>query len=225
MNKLELVQRLRRKCGVTGADPTSLTGQPEDIARLIDWINEAWMDIQLQRQDWHWMREAFSVALTNGQATYTPAQCGITSFGNWAIDNFRNYVTATGTQSEIFMDYVAYESWRDTYYYGANRSVYTRPIVATITPDKQLALGPIGSDAYTVTGSYYKLATEMATDSATPSLPEQFHMAIVYRAMMFYGAFEAAQEVYSEGDAEFKKMMSRITLNQLPDMDFGGALA
>lgn len=225
MNKLELVCRLRRECGVTGADPTSLTNQPEEINRLTDWINAAWVDIQSQREDWLWMRAPFSFATTNGQVSYTATDCGITDFGNWADDAFRNHVTASGTNSEIFMDYWSYENWRDVYYFGANRQVYARPMVICITPDKQLAMGPIAASGYTVTGGYFKLPAELDTDSATPSLPAQFHMAIVYRAMMFYGAFEAAQEVYSGGQTEFKNMMGKINMQQRHPLGFGGPLA
>lgn len=225
MNFLALVSRARRKCGVTGADPTTLVDQPEETKRLIDWVNEAWMDIQLQREDWEWMRSTFSFVTVNLQSSYTPAEAGITDFGVWALDNFRNYVTATGTRSEILMDYWPYEAWRDTYYFGANRLVASRPIVASITPDKQLALGPFGASGYTVTGSYYKVASELSANTDTPDLPAQFHMAIIYRTMMLYGAYEAAQEVYNEGEIEFKKMMGRINLNQIPMITFGRALA
>lgn len=225
MNFLALVNRSRRRAGGTGADLTSLTGQTEESNRLIDWVNEAWMDIQLRRPDWEWMRNSFSFAAVSGQGTYTPAQCGITDFGNWSLDNFRNYVTATGTSSEILMDVWGYESWRDVYQFGANRSVTARPISAAVAPDKQLCLGPYPAAAYTVTGSYYKVASELVLTTDTPALPTQFHMAIVYRVMMFYGAYEAAQEVYTLGEAEFKKMMGRIDAHELPAIGFGGALA
>ena len=50
-------------------------------------------------------------------------------------------------------------------------------------------------------------------------------MAIVYRAMMMYGAFESANEVYDRGETEFGKIMRRMADQRLPEVTFGGALA
>ncbi len=226
MNFVNLVGRLRRKCRVVGANPSTLANQPEEINRLADWINEAWMDIQLTKSDWTWMRASFSFATVNGQTAYTPAQAGIAanSFANWKRDSVRSYVTSAGVGTELAMGYRDYESWRDLYLMGANRNNFGRPMEISITPDKQLALGPLGATGYTVTGDYYTVATELVADTDTPALPSQFHMAIVYKAMTLYGASEAAQEVYQEGDSAYRRMMSRLTIDRLPEITLGGAL-
>jgi len=210
---------------VSGDNPTTLTGQPEETNRLADWVNEAWMDIQLSKPDWQWMRSSFSFATVNGQISYTSTEAGLTDFASWDRDTLRNYVTASGTNSETMLDYMDYDAWRDTYLFGANRGVYTRPNMVTITPNKSLAFGPIAASGYTIVGDYFKIPTEMVADTDTPSLPTQYHMAIVYRAMMFYGAYEAAQEVFNEGEAEFARMMARLSASRLTEVTFGGALA
>ena len=76
-----------------------------------------------------------------------------------------------------------------------------------------------------MTGDYFKVASELATDVSIPALPTQFHMAIVYRAMMYYGASEAASEIYQEGETEFKRFMRMLVKNQLTGITVGGALA
>jgi hypothetical protein len=48
---------------------------------------------------------------------------------------------------------------------------------------------------------------------------------IVYRAMMFYAGYEAAPEVYQRGELEFKRLMNRLEIDQLPDMVSGPPLA
>jgi hypothetical protein len=50
-------------------------------------------------------------------------------------------------------------------------------------------------------------------------------MAIVYRAMMSYGAYEAAAEVYQRGEAEFNRMIRRVLADRLPEISAGSALA
>lgn len=312
MNFLQLCQRAVVECGVSGYaanSPTTTVSQTGQLARVINWVNSAWVDIQSIHQDWQWMRYSCAFPTVTGQTLYTTAQCNTTDFGMWARDTYRNYanpvvtmtiaspcvatltshglsngdrvnfftsgtlptgvtqsqayyvltatantftfsqtlngapVNSSGTQngvqtmtsgntttfigmaSEIFMEYLEYESWRNLYLYGNLRYTQTRPIELTISPNKSLGLGPVPMSGYTAIGDYYKAPTELASDSETPALPTQFHMAIVYRAMMFYGAYEGAPDVYQRGELEFKKILQRMEIDRLPETLFCGPLA
>ena len=233
MNFLDLTNRLKRKCGVTGAKITSLTNQVEEINKLIDSVNEAWMDIQLAREDWLWMRASAYCPTVAGKATYAPGtdflstvtNLPLTDHANWDTDTFRNYVTATGIQSEIRTDFIEYDKWRDTYQFGANRLIQTRPIEITVTPSLSIGVGPSPAAGYTITGDYFKVASELVLAADIPAMPAQFHMAIIYRAMMFIGASEAATEVYSEGKDEWDRMRRMLILNQINAFSVGGPLA
>lgn len=225
MNFVQLVGRLKRKCRVSGVAPTTLQNvQVEEVARLVDWVNEAWMDIQLRRPDWNWMRTSAPFTTVAGQAVYPLAQIGVADFGNWDEKTFRCYDTSAGLNSEMQMDQMGYDAWRNAYYIGALRQTQSRPMVMAVAPDLSICLGPVPAVGYTVTGDYFRVATELAADADTPVLPSQFHMAIIYRAMMYYGTSEAAPEVYDEGQMEFNKMMGRIALQQLPEIELGAAL-
>ena len=226
MNYLQLVARLKRKCRVTGAAPASIeNATSEEVNRLKDWINEAWMDIQETRQDWDWMRGSCSFATVAGQAIYTPTEAGVTDFGIWTRDTWRIYTTSAGMPSEQFLIYRSYESWRNLYQFGSMRTSQTQPVDLTITPDKSIGIGPIPTAGYTVIGDYFKLPTELSLNADTPAMPSRFHMLIVYRAMMFYGVSEAAPKVYEEGKTEFNRMMSRVTENNLPELMVTGEFA
>lgn len=230
MNFLQLVQRLHRRTSSSGAVPVTLANQIEDVQRKIDWVNEAWMEIQEERNNWNWMRNSTSFPTVSGQANYTLAQIQSTgvnfsNFGNWDTDTFRNYNTSAGANSENLMSVIPYESWRDVYQFGGTRNARSRPCEFTVMPDSGIGLGPTPEVGYTITAEYFTSALEMSADTDTPSLPLQFHMAIVYKAMMFYGVSEAALEVYEEGKSLYDKMMRRVEWNQLPAMQFAGALA
>ena len=92
---------------------------------------------------------------------------------------------------------------------------YSRPIEFTITPDKSLGFGPNCATGYTVTGRYYKTPSELSATTDTPALPTLSH-AHRHRAMMLYGAFEAAQDLYAMGEQGFTQMMKILSNNQLP---------
>jgi hypothetical protein len=231
VNFLQITQRLRRKCRVSGTGPTTVVGaQVEEYARLIDWANEAWMYIQTLHPDWLWMRKSTSFTTTTLVPTYSIADIKVLTpafndFGNWQPNTFRNFVTAVGQQSEITMEHIDYEAWRNTYAFGAPRFTSTRPLEIAVGPGQSLNLGPTPITGYTISGDYFSVPTEMAIDTDTPVLPTQFHMAIVYKAMMFYGASESAAEVYQEGEAEFGKMLRSLANQQLNAALIGGALA
>ena len=223
MNYLQLVARLKRKCRVTGAAPASIENTTsEEVNRLKDWINEAWMDIQETRHDWQWMRGSCSFTTVAGQAVYTQSQSGVTDFGHWTRDTWRIYTTSVGMPSEQFLMYRDYESWRNLYQFGSMRTSQTQPVDLTITPEKSLGLGPVPTAGYTVIGDYFKAPTEMTLNADTPAIPSRFHMLIVYRAMMFYGVSEAASEVYEEGKIEFNRMMARVSESNLPELVIAG---
>lgn len=230
MNFLQLCNRLKVKARVTGSDMTAVTDQAAEFARLVLFINEAWMDLQMTRPDWKWMRNSMTFPTVAGQATYTLAQIeatgsGFSNFGNWDLETLRCYTTSVGTNDETELDWMPYDIWRNTYQMGATRTTETRPNEFTITPAHGIGLGCTPAAGYTISGDYYKVATEMEATTDTPSLPSQFHMAIVYRAMMFYGVSESAPEVYDEGKTEFDRMLSRIMLHEGVRISVCGALA
>jgi hypothetical protein len=228
MTFLQLCQRVRSECDIPGAGPVTVIGQTGELERVVNWVNAAWMDIQTAHQDWNWLRTSLTPFATVAlQTTYLPtsAPMSLTNFGSWDRDSFRVYDTAAGIGSETPLTYFPYDKWRNTYLIGALRSTPSRPDIVTVAPDNSLGFGPITAAGYSIVGDYFKLPTEMSADVDIPILPVQYHIAIVYRAMMFAGAFYAAQEVYQRGELEFNKQMRRMTNDRMPDILMGGALA
>lgn len=309
MDFLTLVNTLKIETGASGTDLVTVANQTGESRRLVNWINAAWMDIQGQNTDWQWMRQTVTFVTVTGQPTYSIAQIGLTDFGNWKRDTFRNYanpavtisigapgvvtlaahnlvagqtvtfytddalptgltagtayyvvaptsnsfsvatvaggaaIATSGTQSgthtitsnntttfaglksEIFMDYIDYESWRDGYQFGALRQTQTRPMSMTITPDKSIGVGPNPISGYTMLGDYYSVPTGMVNNTDVPAMPVQYHMVIVYRALIMYGYYESAPEAVQRGQIEFDKLMRRLLATRLSETRCGGALA
>lgn len=92
MTFLEIVNRVRQNCGISGADLSTVTGATGESLRLINWVNESWLDIQAMKPNWHWMRRSAAFPTVAGQASYTATQAGVTDFGHWSRDSFRNYL-------------------------------------------------------------------------------------------------------------------------------------
>ncbi len=120
---------------------------------------------------------------------------------------------------------MTYESFRDLYQYASMRATQAMPVVFTIDYSKNFLLGPIPDQVYVVNGLAYAQPGVLVNDIDTPTMPPQYHMAIVWRALMYYGQFEAAPEAYSHGQNEYSRLMDRLMADQQPVMQFGAPLA
>lgn len=186
----------------TGALPTGLTAGTTYYVRTIT-------------------TDTYTVSATAGGTSINTSG---TQSGTHTITS-NNTSTFIGLKSEVFMTYLDYERWRDGYEFGALRQTQSRPLIMTVTPDKSIGVGPFPISGYTILGDYFSVPTEMALDADVPSLPTQYQMAIVYRAMMFYGRYEGAPDVYSAGETEFNRLMARMMADRLPEFTYPGALA
>lgn len=223
MTLLQLCNRLIAEAGISAQPMTTTVGQTGELGRVVNWIQSAWMSIQTAQPNWRWMRKSATIITVAGQSGgYTATDADVAT---WCLDTARNYPTATGNIAEVFMDFVEYDDFRNAYLYGALRTAQSRPMVFTIEPANTLAFGPVSDGNYTVTNDYFHRALELADDATKPGMPERFHMAIVWRALMLYGGYEAASESYQRGQSEFTVLQSMLEVDQLPMIRMGGPLA
>lgn len=226
MNFLQLVNRTRVECGVSGPALVTAQNLTGEAARIASWVNAAWMDIQTVKDDWQFMLEDFNFNLITQQSVYTAAEAGVgATFANWKRDSFRCSSFGANFADEQLMNYMEYPTYRNLYKYGNMRTTYARPVVVSITPDKSLAFGAVPDRAYVIDAQYYIKPVEMSADTDEPTIPQRFHMMVVYRAMMHYAGFEAASEVYQRGEFEFNRLMKRLDVDQLPTVVSGPPLA
>lgn len=237
MNRLQLCQRLMLECGVSGT-LTSTLNQTGEFNRLVTWVDQAWSDLQTKHDDWNWMRssnvlgQGASFPTVAAQASYPLGTGGGTvgiladNFGKWDVETFRCYTTLAGTNDEMFLENIPYDSWRDAYYYGALRQVQTRPVAVAVGPNKSVCLGPPSNGLYTVTADYFVAPRIMTTDTDVPTgLPSQFHTLIVWNAMLDYSGYEAAPEVMDRAEKRRTTMLAQLEGTNMPAMEFAGALA
>lgn len=227
---LDLCQRLCLECAISGT-MTTAENQTGEFQRVAVWIQQAWSELQNERQNWTFMRSSYllrsasrpdegvSFATVTGQAVY-PLGTGAGTVGveadnfmDWIPTSFRNNTTGNGGQDEIFLDWVSYDTWRDAYAFGAQRQVQTRNVAIAVGPDNSICLGPYPINLYTLTGDYYRAPSTLVNDDDTPLyLPKQFMMAIVYKAMRdSYGGYENAADVIARGARGYRGMLRQLS--------------
>ena len=210
---------------MAGTGPDAVTSQTGELGRLVAWVAMAWNDIQMEHSNWRWMRATATVATSTGDNSYASSEFSVTNFGNWIPGTFRCYQTSIGQTDEQYLYYMDYDQWRDLYDFGANSATTGRPVHFTIGNDKSIKLGPApDATGFTIKGDYQKEPIEMTANSDEPGMPNEYHMAIVWKALMYYGAYESAPEVYQSAEKEYKRILSKLRLNQLPGMTMAGPL-
>ena len=231
MNYLQLAQRLRQECAVSGTGPTSVINQAGMAGLLVSWIDAAWMEIQGLHNNWNWMREPFAFVTTAGVGDYPPVSTTNTITGNllsdvryWHKETFRAQKPSIGVQDEQWLVEWEYQVFRDTYRF--NLQVEGRPVVFADKPNgNAVMLGSLPDDVYSITGEYQTRATHLVADADVPAMPDEYHLMIVYKAMQSYGMYEAAPEVLSRGQVQYQKLLTQLEREQLPDVYVGDPVA
>lgn len=224
MTFLELCQNLRREAGISGSGPSNVTGQTGEMDRIVNWIKQAWNEIQMLRKNWMWMRGDFTFNTTDGDDEYTPADVGIASrFGCWAYETLRIYPTSSGPAGEIELPFLDYVSFLKIYHTGSRPE--GMPVCYTIGNDLNILLGPVPDRQYTITGEYWKATQSLAANTDTPEMPADYHMLIVFRALEKYGLYESAGEVIARAKQEQRFYKRTLETNQLPKMELAEPLA
>lgn len=226
MDYLELCQRASWEGGLPGSGPDTVVGQTGQAMRVVAWVQQAWTDIQIMKAGrWRWMRHTFTFDTTADEDTYAygavtdttvSPNAVITRFNRWRIQDrvhpARIYKTAAGVGNQSRLTYIGFEAFAETYKFG-NVNAST-PTVITVNPQDKLVLAPTPNDVYTVTGEYYIGPQTLTANGDIPECPEQFHMAIVFQALIKYGYRSVATDVLARCRQELPGYMGPLMLQQ-----------
>jgi hypothetical protein len=216
MTFLELVVKYCKKAGI-GPGPGSVIGQSGAYQDAIEDIQTAYEEIQGIHPDWQYLKREVSFS-----ASVMPPV--VSNFQSWVEDSFRIYNTALGVSDEQWLFFMPWEQYRDTFYFSTSRTLTGRPNTVTIKPDQGLLVYPIADDAYTIVCDIYRSPYTFSANSDTPCFP-QYHMAIVWKALMYYGATASEPDKYAFGQEQFNKISAKLFNQQRPRLMWGPPLA
>lgn len=196
MNYLLLCQRTVRESGTISGDalPASVTGQSGRLLKVVEWVAEAWRQVQNLHDDWKWMRAEFTGTITAGAARYTPASFNLTRFSKWLCEprSVTIYDTAKGVADESELKEMSWDDWRINFGRGVQQQ--NRPRVYAISPTGEFCLGPVPDVPYTVRGEYMKSAQDLTANTDIPELPDtSLHTVIVWKALLLLAQFDEGQ--------------------------------
>jgi hypothetical protein len=216
MNFLQLAQAVKRESGLSGGGPTSINSAVGDDLRIFNWVNWAARDISLAREDWRW-RRGTAVAPSTTAAVNSYTAFGLTDFASWKAENVvykpTAYRLSDGIANEHKLMWTPYDQYRMLFMTGVQTPGPAQ--YWSISPSEEFLLGPVPDEAHLVRADYVKDFTDLIVDASVPELPTRFHMIVVWRALLEYGGFDAASEVYQRADQNYKLMWTALVQSQL----------
>jgi len=218
VNFLALAQRLHRESLRSGAGPVAISGSTKEVLRLFDWINDAWYDLQVEARDWKWMRRECDAALVIGQHAYTAASLGLTGLRKWMPPSrtrtARVYPTASASNVTEMVYWPDYDEFirRQIDVPASNGA----PQMWTISPTEEILIAPAPDAAYKLKAAYTSTPYRMVIETDAPDMPEDFHLLLVWRALMELASTDAASEVYVRAKANHDAIRSALILDQGP---------
>lgn len=229
---IQLVRDLARQSGTLagGSSLATVSGVSGRAEKLVNWIIDAWSDIQAQRQ-WLWLYAEFSNALLANTARYTAASFNLARFGRWGEDTcsirvMTLYDPAIGKSDEQGIRQIAYDVWKLRYGRGAHDA--NRPTEWAISPMGEVCFGPTPDKAYVLNGEYWKAPQVLAADGDMPEAPGQHHKIIIARALQLMAESDESIPTLQLADREYARMFSAMSNDPacLPAMSMqAGALA
>lgn len=207
MNYLQLCVRLRERVAAQGNGPPNTVGQSGVYLRIVNWINEAYGEIQRKWIDWKFRWHEGTLTTTTGLSAYAmPA-----AIAGWYKDCF--YYDGSPLPVMEWEDYrVERDSWDGV--------AAGEPQIIVIKPDLSILVLPEPAAVYNIRYEGYLAVDELSGNTDTPIIPADWHMIIVYKAMEYYGVHHEAPEIIAEGQALYRTALQSLEAGQLNGMEY-----
>lgn len=220
MNFLQIAQRVFIEGGISG-QISSVQNQSGEPLRIVTWVAGSYREILNSDQfAFNFIRKSTAVQLTAGQHTYTKAQLGLPTLGQWDTGTMRVARNAD-LSDETFLIGQRFNEFRDFWDFSTRRNVLSRPLNCTVTPETNLRIGPTPDADYWLNLQWLESPADLQDNDDIPVIPDRWQMAIVWRALRHYGMFESAPEVVMRADSAYNEIMLRMTLDQTPEIIVG----
>jgi hypothetical protein len=233
MNFLELCQMAHRYISggnqPPGTAPLSVQNQQGELYSIVKSIQEAYVDIQTEQQNWLFMMKSASILLPVGAKSISRdtirKTAGLTDYqrimpllgnGSRYISIYDGGIALSTTPSPVV--YIPYQQWRGLKDQTPIRN--GKPAYFTIMPDETIAFDATPQSVYTLNLDYRVRPYKLTVDTDEPVWDEDFHTAVAWRAVNLWGGRQTDQNKFAFAGAEYNRVMSEMRGRYLPEMVF-----
>lgn len=206
MTYLELVNFAMSRAGVREEPAATLVGSIGLVTDFKNWINDAWYEMQLEKQNPPWW---FMMSLDQTQAITASTDSYAMPAGLSTIDWRTPTIYTTAKTDETPLCYIPYDVWRLEY--DTKTYQEQRPRFITLCPDNTLKLFPVPEQAYTMRFDGVLLPAELSLDGDVPlNLQAEYHRVIAWDAVMRYAAHHEDGAALMNAQNKFRSIYDKM---------------
>jgi hypothetical protein len=200
MTYLQLCQRTWREIGMQGDGMPAVDNQSGIILDVVTWVQQAWLDIQ-NAERWNFLRNDLALTLLSGQG-----EVAVSASVMLEIDQSHGWVNGSAI------------SWAN---YGDFLSAYPLPAlgspsVATLSGDgRTVRFNALATSDLPVRLLGWKPPQLLSSNLHVPTIPDSYHMAIVWRAVILYAGREEAGILEQKAQRQYDDLIRRMMRTEL----------
>lgn len=201
MNLLELCNRVRQESGVSTPELLTAVSQQGIIAKIVAWVQQAYVDVTGMRPDWQFLWRTADATLVANQQLFSAVEIGLSD-----MEKVISFQIGTAILKPI--------SWQDFKTYGySNNGKTGKPQGYAIRPDGLIAFYPTPDQSYTVPSEYSKKVEPLLLDDDEPLIPVNYHDVIVQKALMYYASHEEDNSLYQVASLRYEDYLTKLAAN------------
>lgn len=208
MNFLEICKRVRQDSGISG-DIAAVTGQQGILAKLVTWVQEANLEIQRSKTEWSFMWRRTSASLVVGKNEYLPADLNMQPFAN-----LETLFVGTKELSEVPWAQLEHDLLSNG---GAPAG---EPCSYALSPDGYIVFNRSPLVVAVANIRYHLLPLRMTINTSVSPIPEDYHEAIVQKALQSYARHEQDDQLQRDAITAFDGLSKEMAARYLPKITF-----
>lgn len=213
MKFIDIVKRTGREAGIE-IDIASTVSAVGMSRKIVDWCADSWSEIQTMKH-WLFMKATATFTLPLAINDVTLSALPITNLKQWAMP----YLYASDVNGTYRIELVEYTDFRARTI-GVTL-VSQRPSICAMAPGYRLVFNTPPLLSTTITGDYWATAQTLVNDDDEPNMSEDWHMAIVYKALRAYAEHEESPELQRRARRMFLNIFNEMCKVELPAFGMG----
>lgn len=204
MNFLRIAQDVRMLGGVQGNGPTSVENPAGYEEALVQFVKDAWEDIQNLREDFRFMRNFWNDSTVPSQSDY----------GHDDVKSFKkNSVRIKVSEKWVYLREGDDDGLREQF---ANAEEGQPQYYSQITQGR-IRLYPTPSEIYEIGATIFSVPEILETNSQVPTFPVAYHRLIVYQALEKLAVFLSSPELYSKYQESADTLRGQMYRTEVPE--------
>jgi len=220
MTYLEICKAVRILSGAQGVGPASVV--ESDLSgyevNLVAFVDTTYVDIQSSRDNFKFMRADTQFSTVVDQESYTCTGL-LPGVGASDIKDIQS-IRIQDNGKWIYLCPLEYDEaeYRFLNTEESGKPTYFSRVPGDSNGDK-IQLYPTPDAVYPAHIEYYRKPEVLEDNTDVPMLPEEFHLAIVYKAADRFASFLGSPEIDEEYKQAYKILSQKLYASQVPSRD------